>query len=207
MPRVVPDQREKFDNDDLFRKLSRESEVRYTGHMDKSLAERQMLLRSDCTDGQASIAFVNTGINLPLRFESNAWSSQREHRRPTPEFVDLDTEPGKVHLKSQFIMNGVCVVWRGWLDLYRLDGTARLEFDDERAMVEDAMLRQQIEQYNATMGHVYAGHHHHHHQQLHQSPSQHALGGGGGGGAADMDVVQALLDIATPVVTTAAMFQ
>jgi len=27
MPRVVPDQREKFDNDELFRKLSRESEV------------------------------------------------------------------------------------------------------------------------------------------------------------------------------------
>ena len=28
MPRVVPDQREKFENDELFRKLSRESEVR-----------------------------------------------------------------------------------------------------------------------------------------------------------------------------------
>ena len=27
MPRVVPDQREKFENDELFRKLSRESEV------------------------------------------------------------------------------------------------------------------------------------------------------------------------------------
>ena len=27
MPRVVPDQREKFDNDELFRKLSRECEV------------------------------------------------------------------------------------------------------------------------------------------------------------------------------------
>jgi len=27
MPRVVPDQREKFENDELFRKMSRESEV------------------------------------------------------------------------------------------------------------------------------------------------------------------------------------
>ena len=27
MPKVVPDQREKFENDELFRKLSRESEV------------------------------------------------------------------------------------------------------------------------------------------------------------------------------------
>jgi len=26
-------------------------------------------------------------------------------------------------------------VWRGWLDLVRLDGTARLEFDQQRAMV------------------------------------------------------------------------
>jgi len=35
MPRVVPDQREKFENDELFRKMSRESEVSavclYTG--------------------------------------------------------------------------------------------------------------------------------------------------------------------------------
>ncbi len=28
MPRVVPDQREKFENDEIFRKFSRESEVR-----------------------------------------------------------------------------------------------------------------------------------------------------------------------------------
>jgi Core binding factor beta subunit len=41
----------------------------------------------------------------------------------------------QVHLKSQFIMNGVCVVWRGWLDLFRLDGTARLEYDHDRAAV------------------------------------------------------------------------
>ena len=28
MPRVVPDQKDKFENDDLFRRLRRESEVR-----------------------------------------------------------------------------------------------------------------------------------------------------------------------------------
>jgi len=32
-------------------------------------------------------------------------------------------------------MNGVCVTWRGWLDLRRLDGVGRLEFDAERAQV------------------------------------------------------------------------
>jgi hypothetical protein len=41
----------------------------------------------------------------------------------------------QVHLKSQFIMNGVCVIFRGWVDLQRLDGAGRLEFDEERARV------------------------------------------------------------------------
>lgn len=31
MPRVVPDQRSKFENEEFFRKLSRECEVRQTG--------------------------------------------------------------------------------------------------------------------------------------------------------------------------------
>lgn len=45
-------------------------------------------------------------------------------------------------------MNGVCVRWRGWLDVERLDGVGCLEFDDERATREDALLRDQIERYN-----------------------------------------------------------
>lgn len=32
-------------------------------------------------------------------------------------------------------MNGVCVLWRGWVDLHRLDGAGRLEFDEDRARV------------------------------------------------------------------------
>nr|AIN44164.1 core binding factor beta subunit isoform 7 [Danio rerio] len=31
--------------------------------------------------------------------------------------------------------NGVCVIWRGWLDLHRLDGMGCLEYDDERAQL------------------------------------------------------------------------
>jgi hypothetical protein len=32
-------------------------------------------------------------------------------------------------------MNGVCVVFRGWVDLQRLDGTGWMEFDEQRAEV------------------------------------------------------------------------
>lgn len=32
-------------------------------------------------------------------------------------------------------MNGVCVRWKGRIDLDKLDGTGCLEFDEERAMV------------------------------------------------------------------------
>ena len=41
----------------------------------------------------------------------------------------------QVHLKAPMILNGVCVIWRGWIDLQRLDGMGYLEYDDERAQV------------------------------------------------------------------------
>lgn len=37
------------------------------------------------------------------------------------------------------ILNGVCVIWRGWIDLQRLDGMGCLEYDDERAQVTQYM--------------------------------------------------------------------
>lgn len=46
--------------------------------------------------------------------------------------VDLSSQ---VHILSHFIMNGVCVRWKGRIDLDKLDGTGCLEFDEERAMV------------------------------------------------------------------------
>lgn len=54
----------------------------------------------------------------------------------------------QVHIKSHFIMNGVCVRFRGWLDLERVDGVGCLEYDERRAVHEDAILREQIERYN-----------------------------------------------------------
>lgn len=42
-------------------------------------------------------------------------------------------------------MNGVCIRFRGWIDLERLDGAACLEFDERRALHEDQILREQID--------------------------------------------------------------
>lgn len=36
-------------------------------------------------------------------------------------------------------------MWRGWIDLERLDGVGCLEFDETRAAEEDRMLREQVE--------------------------------------------------------------
>ncbi|XP_077983505.1 core-binding factor subunit beta-like isoform X2 [Glandiceps talaboti] len=146
MPRVVPNQKEKFESDELFRKLSRECEVRYTGFRDRSLEERQVRFQTGCREGHSEIAFIGTGTNLHLQFAANAWSDNKADKIPTKEFVDFDKEAGKVHLRSQFILNGVCVVYRGWMDLDRLDGVGCLEFDVERAQVEDANMREALEQ-------------------------------------------------------------
>lgn len=45
-------------------------------------------------------------------------------------------------------MNGVCVRFRGWLDIERLDGIGCLELDEKRAAQEDAILRDQLDRYN-----------------------------------------------------------
>lgn len=41
----------------------------------------------------------------------------------------------QVYLRAPMILNGVCVIWRGWIDLHRLDGMGYLEYDEERAQV------------------------------------------------------------------------
>ncbi|XP_078478026.1 LOW QUALITY PROTEIN: core-binding factor subunit beta-like, partial [Lampetra planeri] len=95
------------------------------------------------TDG--SWAFVATGTNLSLQFlPANLHGEQRQV--PTREYVDFERETGKVHLKAPMILNGVCVMWRGWIDLQRLDGMGFLEYDDERAQHEDALAQAAFEE-------------------------------------------------------------
>ncbi|XP_027261580.1 core-binding factor subunit beta isoform X5 [Cricetulus griseus] len=106
MPRVVPDQRSKFENEEFFRKLSRECEIKYTGFRDRPHEERQTRFQNACRDGRSEI----------------------------------------VYLKAPMILNGVCVIWKGWIDLHRLDGMGCLEFDEERAQQEDAIAQQAFEE-------------------------------------------------------------
>ena len=49
-------------------------------------------------------------------------------------------------MKAPMILNGVCVIWKGWIDLQRLDGMGCLEFDEERAQQEDALAQQAFEE-------------------------------------------------------------
>uniref|UniRef100_A0A8I3WX64 Core-binding factor subunit beta n=1 Tax=Callithrix jacchus TaxID=9483 RepID=A0A8I3WX64_CALJA len=44
------------------------------------------------------------------------------------------------------ILNGVCVTSKGWIDLQRRDGMGCLEFDEERALQEDALAQQAFEE-------------------------------------------------------------
>ncbi|KAF6214631.1 hypothetical protein GE061_009374 [Apolygus lucorum] len=144
MPRVVPDQKAKFESDELFRRLSRESEVRYTGYRDRPQEERQIRFQNGCREGHTEVAFVATGTNMQLVFTPSTNGYHLSGNRD----CDFDKEHGKVHIRSQFIMNGVCVRWRGWVDLERLDGVGCLEFDEDKALIEDSILRDQIERYN-----------------------------------------------------------
>ncbi|XP_051512841.1 core-binding factor subunit beta isoform X4 [Myxocyprinus asiaticus] len=94
MPRVVPDQRSKFENEEFFRKLSRECEIKYTGFRDRPHEERQARFQNACRDGRSEIAFVATGTNLSLQFfPANLHGDQRQ--APTREYVDFERETGK----------------------------------------------------------------------------------------------------------------
>ena len=54
---------------------------------------------------------------------------------PPKEYCDFEKEPGKLWFRSPMIMNGVCCSAVGYLNLTKLDGTARLEFDPDYARV------------------------------------------------------------------------
>ncbi|CAG0889108.1 unnamed protein product [Cyprideis torosa] len=148
MPRVVAEQKHKFENDELFKKLSRDAEVRYTGYRDLTTEQRRIKFANGCREGHTEIAAVGAGVNLQLVFTplSNGYGTLLHQGALLPDF---EREPGKVHIISHiFIFNGVCVRWRGSLDLDRLEGVGCLEFDEHAAKIEECLLKRQIEHYN-----------------------------------------------------------
>lgn len=137
LPRVVPDQKSKFESDDLFRQLSTDSAICYTGYIEESHQQRQHQFYKDCCQGRTEITFSVSGINVQLLWNTNPepWTSIQEN------CCDFNKEQGKVHIISHFIMNGVCVIFRGWLDIQSFDGVGCVEYDEQRALNESAVLQ------------------------------------------------------------------
>ena len=51
-----------------------------------------------------------------------------------------------MHISASLILNGVSVKWIGHVDLERLEGTARLEFDHQMAKVRRSSTKQVVGQ-------------------------------------------------------------
>lgn len=90
MPRVVKDQRDKFENDELFRQLQHESAVKYTGFKDRPLEERQMKFIANCHEGHTEVSVVQSGSQFTLMFNPIADPAC------SPEGCDFNKEMGKV---------------------------------------------------------------------------------------------------------------
>ena len=146
MPRVVPNQKERFDKDELIKKLAQESDVKYSAFRELQHDERKKKFIESVKEGHSVISFVNTGSNISLQFCRNAWSENREDRLPSVEFVDFSKDDGRVNLKAFLIFNGVCVDWVGWIDLDTLSGKARFVFNYERAQIEERLRKEAMEQ-------------------------------------------------------------
>lgn len=147
MPRVVPDQKNKYDTDELFKKLSQDVDVKYTGYRDRPMDERKRKFMEDLQEGHSVITFIATGTNLNLQFCRHALQDEKPANcRPTREAVDFEREPGKVYLYSSVIFNGVCVNWIGCMDLDSLTGKAKLAYNEEMAKAEDEIMRKVLKE-------------------------------------------------------------
>lgn len=145
LPRVCLSQKEKFEEEDVFKKHAREAEVRYTLYRDRPSHERQAKFQAGCRDGHTEISFSSSGLVILLN-----WVQTVEANSPHPEYTnnnsycDFNKERGKVHICSSFILNGVCCRWRGWLDLEKLEGVGTLELDLEMVAREEQLLQRQL---------------------------------------------------------------
>ncbi|XP_053211191.1 protein big brother-like [Panonychus citri] len=128
-PKVVPNQKDKFQSDPLFCRLSRESEIQYVGYKDRSLFHRKRKFINEIESGTVNIVFVSTAIHLQLIL--------------SPGNINI-LENRKVEFRSSLIFNGVCVQCKGWIDLEKLEGIGCLEYDHVNGEIEDTLLKEQI---------------------------------------------------------------
>merc|ERR1719410_569550 len=146
IPRVLPykEQREKFETDDYFKKLARESEARYTGFRDRPLHERQAKFQQACREGQIELAILSNGFTFCLMWNvlENGYLDPHAMTR-----IDFSKERGRVYIDSPVILNVVCLRWKGYINLEKLDGVGGMKFDEDSARIEDAIMQQQVESY------------------------------------------------------------
>ena len=62
IPRVVLQQKDKFEEEDIFKKHSRDGEVRFTLYRDRPAHERQAKFQAGCRDGHTEIVSKFEGI-------------------------------------------------------------------------------------------------------------------------------------------------
>ena len=87
MPKVYKKQKETFETGELYRRLARDGEIKYTGHKDRPLIERQRRCAEGCRQGRADIAFLSCGINLSLRFFPPEYDSPMPRVRNTKNIL------------------------------------------------------------------------------------------------------------------------
>jgi len=144
LPRVVLQQKEKFEEEDIFKKHARDGEVRYTLYRDRPVHERQAKFQAGCRDGHTEISFSSSGLVIILNWVQTVEASSPHAATNTNSYCDFTKERGKVHICTSFILNGVCVRWRGWLCLDKLEGVGSLDLDLELVQREEQLLQRQL---------------------------------------------------------------
>lgn len=92
------------------------------------------------------IQFPTISLTSSSSPSSSSYSHYRSSHVQSGNTLLITSLP-QVRFRSGFIMNGVCVCCKGWLDLDKLEGIACLEYDPERAAREDANRRELVERY------------------------------------------------------------
>lgn len=146
IPRVLPykDQKEKFETDDFFKKLTRESEVRFVAFRDRPIHERIAKFNHSIREGNVELSVLSNGFLYALVWDpvENSYINPNEYKATR---IDFNKERGKVFLDSPLIINGLCVRWKGYINMEKLDGVGGFRFDEEFARIEDMAMQQIVE--------------------------------------------------------------